>query len=128
MRDLTKSAISFGWAMSIFGMRQFTEAFIPGRTAVAADSFEPVTQAAVDTFGEALKVAFQVGDALQRGAIDAMFNLLSGRGFSLDQFLSPEARQQAATASQEAAAAQTSGTLEQGWGPVPGGREGQLPF
>jgi len=87
MRDLTKSAFSFGWAMSIYGMKQMTEAFIPGKMTNTAQAFDPVTKAAVDTFGNALKTAFQVGDALQRVIIDFMFNLLAGRGFDFNQFL-----------------------------------------
>ena len=119
MRDLTKSAMSFTWAMSIFGMKQMTEAFLPGKITDAAQSFQPVTKAAVDTFGNTLKAAFQAGDAFQRGAFDIMFDLMSGKGFNLSHFLSEEARQQAATAAQQAAQAAASGTTNQGWGPIP---------
>ena len=118
MRDLTKSAMSFTWAMSLFGVKQMTDAIMPGRVNAATDSFQPVTKAAVDSFGSTLKAAFQAGDALQRGAVDMMFGMLSGR-WDWSQLLSPEARRQAATAAQQASEAAASGTTDQGWGPVP---------
>ena len=119
MRDLAKSAMSFSWAVSLFGMRQMTEALIPSKSEAAAHAFEPVTKAAVDTFGGALKTVYQAGDALQRGTIDVFFGLLSGRGFELSSFFTPEARQQAAEAERQAAEAAKAGTTDQGWGPVP---------
>lgn len=119
IRDLTKSAFSFGWAMSIFGMKQMAEVFVPGKACEAAHAFQPVTEAAVDTFGNALRGAFQAGDALQRGAIDIMADVMSGKGINLSQFFSPEAKQQAETAAQQAAEAASAGTTDQGWGPVP---------
>jgi len=118
MRDLAKSMMSFTWAMSLFGVKQMTDAVIPGRMNSAADAFQPVTKATIDTFGSTLKAAYQAGDALQRGVVDMMFGMLSGR-WNWNQFLSPEARQQAATAAQQAAEAAATGTSDQGWGPVP---------
>ena len=91
----------------------------PGKAGSAAQSFEPVTKAAVDTFGSTLKSAFQAGDALQRGTVDLFFGFLSGQGFDLSGFLSKEAKQQAAEAARQAAEAAAAGTTDQGWGSVP---------
>jgi hypothetical protein len=118
MRELAKSAMSLSWAMSLFGMKQMTNMLNPA-SADASQSFAPVTKAAVDTFGGTLKTAFQAGDAIQRGAVDLFLGLLSGNGFDLSSFLSPEARQQSVQATEQATAARAAGTWDQGWGPVP---------
>jgi hypothetical protein len=82
MREFTKSMMSYGWAMSVFGLQQMANAFNPSR---ATESFDNVTEATRDELGDALRAAFRAGDNLQRGAIDLTFGVFTlgmfdGRG------------------------------------------------
>ena len=81
MRELTKSMLSFSWALPLFGMKQMMEITLPrdasrpfGR---ATDSFEAVTQAARGQLGSTWDSAFRAGDQLQRGLVDLMFSFFS---------------------------------------------------
>ena len=81
MRELTKSMLSFSWALPLFGMKQMMEITLPrdasrpfGR---ATDSFEAVTQAARGQLGSTWDSAFRAGDQLQRGMVDLMFSFFS---------------------------------------------------
>jgi hypothetical protein len=117
MRDLAKSAFSFTWAMSLFGAKQAAGLMAPGK---AVGSFNSVTKAAVDTFGDTLQTAYRVGDGVQRGAVDMAFAMMSGNWNPAKMLgLSSAAMQQAADATRQAAQAAASGTTDQGWGPVP---------
>ena len=83
MRELTKSLLSFSWAMPLFGLRQAAnlvdprEWTDPRKTASALGS---VTTAAREQLGDMLKGTFEIGDRLQRGTIDMVFDLLGGGG------------------------------------------------
>lgn len=86
MRDLTKSMLSFSWALPLFGMKQMMDMAAPrdpsrpfGRV---TESFDAVTRAAQDQLGGAWNSAFRVGDQLQRSMVDLMFNLFSPDGGS----------------------------------------------
>jgi len=122
MEQLAKSALRFSWAMSLFGLKQMTEVLVPGRAGSVAQAFDPITKATTDTFGTPLRSTFQIGDAVQRGAVDLFFGVLSGRGFDFSSFYSPEARDQAAQADRQRAEAAAAGTTDQGWGPIPSPR------
>jgi hypothetical protein len=74
MRELAGSFLSFGWAMSLFGANQLVNLLDPKK---AEGSFNAVTQVTRDQVGEALRPAFQVGESLQRGAVDLMFRIVS---------------------------------------------------
>lgn len=74
MRELAGSLLSFGWAMSLFGANQLVNLMDPQK---AERSFNAVTQVTRDQVGEALRPAFQVGENLQRGAVDLMFRIVS---------------------------------------------------
>jgi hypothetical protein len=74
IRELAESLLSFGWAMSLFGANQLVNLLNPKR---AEASFNAVTQVARDQVGEVLRPAFQIGDHLQRTAIDVMFRTVS---------------------------------------------------
>jgi hypothetical protein len=74
MREFTKSMTSFTWAMSLFGLQQMIDVFRPSK---AAESFNNVTKATQDQFGDALKATFRAGDNLQRGLVDVTFGVLT---------------------------------------------------
>ncbi|MBI2187385.1 MAG: hypothetical protein HYU37_09760 [Acidobacteria bacterium] len=75
MRDITKSMLSYSWAMSMFGIQQATNLFRRGQRTDnrAAEAFEDVTGTVVEQFDETFKSAFRAGDNLQRGMVDLMF-------------------------------------------------------
>ena len=76
MREITKSMISFSWAMSMYGMRQLAEVMAPeGGWDRAAASLDAVTRAAGDQLGSVTGRLFRAGDDLQRGMVDAMFSM-----------------------------------------------------
>jgi hypothetical protein len=74
MREFTKSMTSYTWAMSLFGLQQMINVFRPGK---ATESFNHVTKAAEDQFGDALKATFRAGDNLQKGLVDVTFGVLT---------------------------------------------------
>lgn len=74
MRDLTKSMLSFSWAMSLYGLRQMACLLSPR---AAADSFDAVTRSTEDQLGAVTQSVFRAGDNLQRGMVDLMFNVMT---------------------------------------------------
>ncbi len=74
MREFTKSMTSYTWAMSLFGLQQMVNIFRPSK---ATESFNHVTKATEDQFGDALKATFRAGDNLQRGLVDVTFGVLT---------------------------------------------------
>lgn len=80
MRDFIKSTLRFSWAMSLFGVQQFENAFEDstrqdGKTTAAFDS---VTRATEEHLSGSVKDAYRAGDQLQSGMVDAMFGALPG--------------------------------------------------
>jgi hypothetical protein len=75
MRDLTKSMMSFSWAMSMFGLKQALAMLNPQSMGNTASSFEEVTRATESQLGSLTRSTFQAGDRLQRGMIDMAFSL-----------------------------------------------------
>jgi hypothetical protein len=74
MRELTKSMTSYTWAMSLFGLQQMVNVFRPGK---ATESFNHVTAATEEQFGDALKATFRAGDNIQKGLVDVTFGMLT---------------------------------------------------
>jgi hypothetical protein len=130
MRDLTKSVMSYSWAMSLFGVKQMVNLLKPSQ---ATKAFGRVTQATEDEFGDILKAAFKAGDSVQRGLIDLSFSV-----FTLGGALNPSKVTDAAAGLGERAAqgferatsapsstpatptnAPGSQPQSTGWGPVP---------
>jgi hypothetical protein len=77
VRDLTKSMMSFSWAMSLFGVEQIANLLAPrdmsrpwGR---AAEGFEAVTRATGGQLSDTLRGTFEAGDRMGRSMVDAMF-------------------------------------------------------
>lgn len=85
MQDLTKSVMSFSWAMSLFGAKQAANLLTPrdpGSMAhSAATAFDNVTQAAASELGESFGAAYKSGDQFQRGMVDMMFGSISQEAF-----------------------------------------------
>jgi hypothetical protein len=76
MRDLTKSLMSFSWAMSMFGLKQAMSMLNPQSMGNAASSFEEVTRSTESQLGSLTRSTFQAGDQLQRRMIDMAFGVL----------------------------------------------------
>lgn len=74
MREFTKSMMSYTWAMSLFGVQQMVNVFRPSK---AVESFDKVTEATEEEFGDAVKAAFRAGDNLQQGMVDLTFSLFT---------------------------------------------------
>lgn len=74
MREFTKSMTSYTWAMSLFGLQQMINIFRPAK---ATESFNKVTKATEEEFGDALKATFRAGDNLQKGFVDVTFGVLT---------------------------------------------------
>ena len=84
MRDLTKSALSYTWAMSLFGAQQAASLLTPRRERgqpgrEAQDACYSVRQSAQNQFGDLVFGAFQIGDEVQRGLTDLFFDALTLR-------------------------------------------------
>ena len=81
IRDLTKSMLSFSWAMSLFGIEQLTNTLIPQSPSQpnhrATTAFNAVTHVAEEQLNGMLKGVFKAGDQLQRGMVDLMLGFLS---------------------------------------------------
>jgi hypothetical protein len=71
--------INFPWAMSLLGVQQFVNALSPQETDHQGDkanaTFDSVTHATQEQFDGAVKMSFEIGDALQRGLVDLTFGL-----------------------------------------------------
>src|SRR6185295_4804971 len=82
MRDLTKSMMSFSWAMSLFGLRQMTCMLMPQSGGSTSSSLDSVTRCTENQLGSVTQSMFRSGDNLQRGMVDLMFNMLSLGGWN----------------------------------------------
>lgn len=85
MRELTKSILSFSWAMPLYGMKQMLNLSVPqdmsrpfGR---AADGFGAVTDAMRKEMGPTMRGLFDAGDQIQRGMTDLMFSFFNVQAF-----------------------------------------------
>jgi hypothetical protein len=145
MRDLTKSMMSYGWAMSVFGLQQMVNLMTPGQSGdpcgKAAKAFNDVTQATTDTLDSSLKAAYDAGNNMQSGVIDMMFGGFMAAGMDPGRWMrmGNEALQSMGTAGMQAAQAAagaatgttraapgasqaptgSTGSSSSGWGPMP---------
>jgi hypothetical protein len=76
MRDLTKSMLSFSWALPLFGMRQMANSLSPDR---ATQAFDAVTESARRQLGPMTDSTYRAGDSLQRAMVDMMFAFVDPR-------------------------------------------------
>src|SRR5215813_3242302 len=77
MREFTKSTLSFPWAMSVLGVEQLANIFLPQNFQKASAVFDTITQAVGAQLGETLQSVFLLGDSLQRDTTDLAFSLLT---------------------------------------------------
>ena len=80
MKEFTKSLFSYSLAISFLGLKQIDNAFRSRQKgehkSPAAKSFDSVTAATKEQFGETLTSTFQAMDNLQRGIIELTFSVL----------------------------------------------------
>jgi hypothetical protein len=75
IRELTKSALSFSWALSLLGIKQVVNLGRSGQN--GGDPFGPVTQVAIGQLDESMKGIFRSGDNLQSRMVDMAFASLN---------------------------------------------------
>jgi hypothetical protein len=134
IRDLTKSMLSFSWAMSLFSMEQLANTLTPQRpdqpTHKAATAFNAVTHATEEQLSSVLKGVFKAGDQLQKGTIDLMFSFLSLEAFNPSQMMkmtSDMMQQTTEAVGQGFQRGPSQSQPQAGWGPMssPGASEPQ---
>jgi hypothetical protein len=120
IRDLTKSMLSFSWAMSLFGTKQLANILMPEKATAA---FNAVTQATEEQLGDVLKGAFRAGDLLQKGMVDITFSFITLEAFNPSQMMrmASDMMRQTPGASAQGTQRGPSGAQDttMGWGPVP---------
>ena len=80
MREFAKSMISFSWSLSLFGLKQATDAFTPTQSdreeKDGSVAFDAVTEQTRQRLGDPLSDVFKIGDRLQRNTVDMLFQVL----------------------------------------------------
>jgi hypothetical protein len=76
IRDLTKSALSLSWALSLLGAEQAIGLLQPGQQS-RGDMLAPMTQVAANQLHESMRGLYRTGDNIQRGVVDMAFSLLN---------------------------------------------------
>jgi hypothetical protein len=83
MRELAKSAVSYTWGMSLFGVQQALNILSPSSLTQPArkanDAFFTVKTAAENQFGDLAFAAYQVVDEVQRNLTDLLFDTVTLR-------------------------------------------------
>jgi len=87
MRELTKSMVSYTWAMSVFGVQQTLNLLNPNGQGAGARAMRDVADATADTFGPTLKAVFQAGDNIQGGLVDLMFGGMMSGGLDPNRWM-----------------------------------------
>ncbi len=85
MRELTKSMLSFSWAMPLYGLKQMLNLSMPQDMSrpfdKAAEGFDTVTGTMRKELGPTLRGLFDAGDQIQRGVTDLMFSVFNVQAF-----------------------------------------------
>jgi hypothetical protein len=76
MRELTKSAFSFSWALSLLGVDQAINLVRPGQKS-KGNAFEPITQVAVNQLDESMRAMYRFGDNFQSRMCDLAFSWMN---------------------------------------------------
>jgi len=76
VRELTKSALSFSWALSLLGLKQAVNLGRSGQQN-GGDLLAPVTQIAVGQLDESMKNIYRSGDSLQSRMVDMAFSWMN---------------------------------------------------
>lgn len=129
MRDLSKSMLSFTWALSLLGMRQAVGLFsgAPG----TARMLDPITETAVGQLDESMKGIFRSGDNIQSKTVDMMFGILNPANWNPMRWMSgcgsksangstaPPSYASAPSTSPPTNVNATTAGSNVGWGPMP---------
>jgi hypothetical protein len=115
VRELAGSFLSFGWAMSLFAANQLVNLMNPKK---AETSFNAVTQVTRDQVGEVFRPALQVGENLQRGAVDFVSRMISMGASARWVKSSADGAWQAAAAARQFVSPNAPSSQIPGWGPV----------
>jgi len=75
IRDFTKSALGFSWALSLLGLKQAGNLLRPNPQ--QGDLFAPMTQVAVNQLDDSMRGIYRSGDNLQARTVDLMFAALN---------------------------------------------------
>jgi hypothetical protein len=89
MREITKSFLSFTWAMSVLGMKQVGDLLTQvsrGGFNSGRNSVDPVTKIAVSQLDGAYKGIYDCGDNMQKTFVDVSFGALNCNAVNLDNF------------------------------------------
>jgi hypothetical protein len=76
IRDFTKSALGFSWALSLLGLKQAVNLLRPNQQQVG-DLLAPMTQVAVNQLDDSMRGIYRSGDNLQARTVDLMFAALN---------------------------------------------------
>ncbi|HEU4390064.1 MAG TPA: hypothetical protein VFV34_19840 [Blastocatellia bacterium] len=120
MRELTKSIVSFSWAMSLFPIQQVINVLSPSK---AAKSINNVTDAAKNELSGITEATFKTGDSLQRGVVDLTFSTLSPQVLDPNTWIraTSDVLRQTVGAMGHVMPGASSGSQSEGtgWGPMP---------
>jgi hypothetical protein len=76
VRDVTKSALSLSWALSLLGIKQAIDLVQPQQQP-RGDVFRPLAQVAVDQLDESMKDLYRSGDTAQARMVDLAFTVFN---------------------------------------------------
>ena len=76
IRDFTKSALGFSWALSLLGLKQAGNLLRPNQQR-GGDLLAPMTQVAVNQLDDSMRGIYRSGDNLQARTVDLMFAALN---------------------------------------------------
>jgi hypothetical protein len=83
MKELSKSILSFSWALSLIGIKQAASMVTPGSRAPSTSAvFDPITETAVGQLDESMKGIFRSGEAMQGKMVDMMFGMFTPGNWS----------------------------------------------
>jgi hypothetical protein len=126
MRDFTKSALSFSWVMSLFGLKQLGSLFTPGDPAQTVNktsaAFDAMTKTIAEQLDDSLKDTFKTGDNLQRQMVDMMFGSFGMGMLDPRRWMKMSSDAMKGSTETMAGSAQSDGAAsakpQPGWGPV----------
>jgi hypothetical protein len=72
IRELTKSAVSFSWVLSLLGIKQAVSLLQPAQQG-GSNLIAPVIQIAVNQLDDSMKNIYRSGDSLQSRMVDLAF-------------------------------------------------------
>jgi hypothetical protein len=131
MRQLSKSVLSFSWALSLLGIKQAVSLVTSGgRSQGAGNILDPVTESTVGQLDESMKGIFRSGDNMQSKMVDMMFGMFSPGNWNMMRWMGDCGRKAASGFAQPPSSASpsspptnvnaTTAGSAAGWGPMPG--------